>query len=534
MKPDKEVGFIPTEDHYFLGRLGLEKELQNRSFIETTSKEGGFMHHLLASLKSLKTKGESSTVSRRGRVEFSPTGFAEMAFVDRKGLDREHYSFRYLRREFLGEVRCLVFDVEPRPHAGNGRFRGRIWVEDQDYNIVRFNGTYVASGWHVPSSWHYLHFDSWRTNMIAGQWLPTYIYSEESELPRGVLKESVIKAQTRLWSYNVWNGKGAGNADEDAYTQVLVDPSDQVKDQSDSGEGLSPVAARRAWENMAETNVLDRLGRAGLLAPLGEVDKVLETVVNNLLATNNLQVNPEIHCRVLLTSPFESFTVGQTIIVSRGLLDVLPDEASLAAVLAHELAHISLGHTLDTKFAFADRTFFEDPSAFARLQMGRTAEEEMQADKMSLEILQKSPYANKLPGVGLFLRQLEDRRAVLRNLVHARIGNPTMLADKQLRLSSVLANAPELQKNKLDQIAAMPLGSRIKVNPWSNQVQLSKSRPIALFSAREKMPFEVTPVYPFLTRFGTVRSVSSAVPQVNSEPRPEMPAAVESPTSGAK
>lgn len=53
--------------------------------------------------------------------------------------------------------------------------------------------------------------------------------------------------------------------------------------------------------------------------------------------------------RVILTSPLETFSVGSTIIVSRGLLDVFPDEASLAMVLSHELADIVLGHNLGTK-----------------------------------------------------------------------------------------------------------------------------------------------------------------------------------------
>ncbi len=71
--------------------------------------------------------------------------------------------------------------------------------------------------------------------------------------------------------------------------------------------------------------------------PWASVDKILQTVVNNLIVTNNLEIIPDVRCRVLLTSPLESFTVGHTIVVSRGLLDVLPDEASLAMTLAHEL-----------------------------------------------------------------------------------------------------------------------------------------------------------------------------------------------------
>ncbi len=51
--------------------------------------------------------------------------------------------FSYVRREFLGSVRTWVFDVHPKV-AGMGRFYGRVWIEDQDGNVVRFNGTYTA------------------------------------------------------------------------------------------------------------------------------------------------------------------------------------------------------------------------------------------------------------------------------------------------------------------------------------------------------------------------------------------------------
>src|SRR5207244_6109737 len=66
---------------------------------------------------------------------------------------------------------------------------------------------------------------------------------------------------------------------------------------------------------------------------------------NNLEVTNNLDIQPEVRCRVLLTSTLESFTIGHTIVLSRGLIDVLPDEASLATMVAHELGHRSEEHT---------------------------------------------------------------------------------------------------------------------------------------------------------------------------------------------
>jgi hypothetical protein len=68
------------------------------------------------------------------------------------------------------------------------------------------------------------------------------------------------------------------------------------------------------------------------------------------------------------------------------------------------------------------------------------------------------------------------------------------------RLAEFTASAPDLEANKLEQIAALPLGSRIKVNPWNDEITLIKTRPIALLSPREKMPFEVTPFVLYLTQ----------------------------------
>ena len=51
------------------------------------------------------------------------------------------------------------------------------------------------------------------------------------------------------------------------------------------------------------------------------------------------------------------------------------------------------------------------------------------------------------------------------------------------------------------QIAALPLGARIIVDAWNDQIRLMKSKPVNLISAKDKMPFEVTPLIPYLTRF---------------------------------
>ena len=473
MKGDKELGTVPVSDHYFLGRLDMSNGTDDRTFIGRP----GFGRRMLNSLTSVYS------------MHFLPLGFAQMVMLD-NDFQKKYYTLTFVRREFLGEMRCLVIDVQPKENAGKGRFLGRIWVEDQDFNIVRFNGTYSPHA----STALYLHFDSWRLNMRPGVWLPAYIYSEESDLKYRMSQNLHFKAQTRLWGYDL---KNLGKTDE--FTAIQIDSLQTVKDQSEAGQDATPVEAERLWQHQAEENAVERLQKIGLLAPSGDVDKVLTTVVNNLIVTNNLDIQPEIRARVLLTSPLESFTIGHTIVVSRGLLDVLPDEASLAMVLARELGHITLGHQLDTKFAFNDRMFFADEDTFSTISFQRDRLEEEQADKKALELLANSPYKDKLGNAGLFLRALQDRAPDLKNLIRARLGDG-LVSGKTLRMSALLSTAPQLDERKKDQIAALPLGGRIKVDPWSNQATLAKTKPVALLSAREKMPFEVTPVFPYLTR----------------------------------
>jgi hypothetical protein len=462
-----------VKDNYFLGRLDMTDGPEDTSFIG----QPGFSRRMVNHLTGLYA------------MHFLPLGFAQMVVLD-PDFQKRSYDFTFVRREFLGEVRCLVIDVAPRKGASPGRFVGRMWVEDQDYSIVRFNGTYSSR----PRTDFYLHFDSWRLNLRPGMWVPSYIYSEESDFKYGISKNLHFRAQTRLWGYDL---KALSKNSE--FTQILVDSPQSVKDQSDVAADATPVLAERMWERQAEDNAVERLQKIGLLAPVGEVDKVLLTVVNNLLVTNNIDLQSDVRCRVLLTSPLESFTIGHTIVVSRGLLDVLPDEASLAMVMAHELSHIVLGHKLDTKLAFNDRMFFPDENSFQRLDFRHRSSEEEAADTKAVELLKNSPYKDKLGSAGLFLTALHERAPNLPNLIRPHLGNG-LAGGKSLRMSALLASAPAIDAKRIDQIAALPLGGRIKLDPWTDQVELSKAKPVALSSPREKMPFEITPFFPYLTR----------------------------------
>lgn len=495
MQRDQALGSVPKSDNYFLGKLDLSNGVNHDSFM----REPGFISRSLDGLRNVKGS------------RFLARGFAQMVIMDDGGFDRSHYKFQFVRREFLGEVRCLVYDVRPLKDAGAGRFIGRIWVEDQEYNVVRFNGTYGPS----TRNTHYTHFDSWRVNCAPHTWLPAYVYSEEaSMLTNPGVRPVTFKAQVRLWGY-----QSKSERQREEFTNITVDSPQGVNDKSEQAADTAPVESIRMWQRQAEDNLLDRLTEGGMLAPVGEVDKVLQTVLENLEITNNISLQPEIRARVMMTTPMESVYVGHTIVISRGLLDVLPDEATLAAVMAHQLGHIVLGHQMDTAFAFSDRTAFDDDQTLRRVYLARSESEENDADKKALELLKKSPYADKLPKIGLFLRMLAERGGELPHLISPLLGNGLVADSKEVRLSALLQNAPEIQMNRADQVPALPLGARIKVNPWNNQLSLLKTHNVPPVSGSEKLPFEITPVFLHLTRYAeTAQNAQTPGPDQTQPP----------------
>jgi hypothetical protein len=505
MKPDKEMGAVPVRDDYFLGQADLTQGIVAQNMLGSDR-------------KSLKQQFNplSHVVNFFSYGGFDPAGFLQMIYLDPNYFDTAHYHFEYIGRDFLGSVRCYVFDLTPLPKSGRGRFKGRIWVEDRNFTIVRFNGGYTPT---KGINGYGLHFDSWRLNVQPNIWLPAYIYSQESDL-QDTGRHIRFKAQTRLWGYDLKNV-----SHEQEFSQLTIESPEAIQQQHAGPQDRSPVEAERQWQQHAEQNVLDSLERNGLLSPPSPVDKVLDTVVNNLEVTNNLDILPEVHCRVLLTSTLESFTIGHTIVISRGLVDVLPDEASLAAILAQDLADIIITKPSTDPYGFNDVTDVSALEVLRSFTFRDTPEDVAAAGQKAVQILKNSPYKEKLAGAALFLKQLNDQRKALPALINARIGNGVYLDP------ALLGSGPELKPGNIDQIAALPLGARLKLDPWNDVVEMLNAKPVPLYSAREKLPFEITPFYPFLSRYekpsatATPTANASAAPSTQSQaPQPAAPA----------
>ena len=485
----KDAGWEPAGDRYFIGRADFSKGL-NLEPIE--ARNDNPLRQAFVDLNRFFDFG----------IEYLPKGFLQMIYPDTNGLNIRTYTFAYVRREFLGEVRTLVFDVTPSKKAGKGRFMGRIWVDDESFTIVRFNGSYSGGN----DSSRKFDFDSWRVNAGPNLWLPAFIYSEENA-PKYLLTGAISsKAQTRLWGYNIGR-----THEEQELSRVLIESTEPVIDKSQQNTDLTPLQQKRAWGLQAENNIIDRLQRQGLIAPRGEVDKILETVVNNLEVTNNLNLDPDVRCRVLMTSTIESFAVGRTIVLSRGLVDVLPDEASLAAIIAKELGHVVLDRKTDTRYAFYDRLIrFDEKKTFQHFDFARGREEDAAAGAKAAELLKNSPYKDQLRTAGMFIAELQKRSREIPNLISPRLGASILIRP------SVAADTED--KPDANQIVALPLGGRVKLDPWDDTLDLLKSKPVGSITEREKMPFEITPFVLYLTR---VTSEPPKTTEFTGSPHPE-------------
>jgi hypothetical protein len=492
MKPDPVLGQVPESDQHFLGRVEFKNVIGDNTYAvnKETSQgtSGGKLGFFKNSMSYIGGLGSSL------RLNFHEAGFVQMLLMDSNGFDRQHYKFGYVRNDFLGNTPTAVFDVTPiTDKKERGRFFGRIWIETRDGNVVRFNGSFAGSD---KGYAEYYHFDSWRTNVQPDLWLPTSFYVEESD-PRSVSRTLKFKAINHIWGY-VLKVPPADSANTSMDVVGATDVSNDAQD-------VSPLGAQRAWVEQAEDNVVERLFQAGLLDAPSEFDKTLEALAGNILAYNNITLSRPIRCRTLLTEPLESLAIGNTIVISKSLLDttgvITQDGAqqmgNLNAILAFQIAHIILAHRLDTKYAFNDRLLFPTTSVFNRIPMHHTDADNLAAAKKAMELLSAKELEGGQQYFGLYLQQLQQRVHSLKALNEPMIGDGLTKSDtdQTFWMQAIMAKGSKLDVKDLKQQAAMPLSSFLRFDPWTDQVIVLHSSFEPLLSAADKMPFEVEPVY---------------------------------------
>ena len=491
MKPDPVMFQTPLSDQHFLARVDFGKVIGETGFAtEKKDAQGGIMSKFKHSLDYV------TGLSKSLHLQYNDAGFVRMIVIDTAGpngdgFNRQNYKFAYVRNDFLGTVPTLVFDVEPIKSTA-GRFVGRIWIERNGGNIVRYSGDLQGAQAGIAENFH---FESWRTNIQDGLWLPTSSYIEETDpkSPEHVLK---MKAINHIWGYTL---KVPPTADADQASLEVEGASDESAQATD----LSPLGAQREWIQEAEDNVIDRLFTAGLIDAPSDFDNTLATLANNILAYNQIATTRPIKVRTLLTEPLESLAVGNTILLSKSLIDttaVLSADGSqqmgnLNALLAFQVAHIILGHRIDTKYAFADRLLFPSASAFQRLPMGHTDVDNIAAAKKAMELLSVKDLADGQQFFALYLQQLKARQTGLKALTTPQIGDSLLKTDGTFWMQAIVSKGPKLDNKDLKQQGAMPLSAYLRFDPWTDQVIQMHSTLEPLLGAPDKMPFEITPIY---------------------------------------
>ncbi len=90
------------------------------------------------------------------------------------------YNISYLGKEKIDELNLHVFEVTPKvipdPKKSKLRlFTGRIWVDDQDFMIVKSKGKAVPE----TKQSKYPIVETWRENIDGKYWFPSYIASDD-------------------------------------------------------------------------------------------------------------------------------------------------------------------------------------------------------------------------------------------------------------------------------------------------------------------------------------------------------------------
>lgn len=88
------------------------------------------------------------------------------------------YDFVYIGKERIDELDLYVFDVAPKvlpKNVSERFFKGRIWVDDQDLQIVKVRGKGVPEG-----DQRFPTFETYRQHIDGRYWFPTYTYADDT------------------------------------------------------------------------------------------------------------------------------------------------------------------------------------------------------------------------------------------------------------------------------------------------------------------------------------------------------------------
>jgi hypothetical protein len=92
------------------------------------------------------------------------------------------YDALYVGQQQQDELHTYVFDIAPKQiEKGKRYFQGRIWVDDQDFQIVKTNGKTVPDIRKKKGEENlFPSFTTWREQIDGKYWFPTYTLADDT------------------------------------------------------------------------------------------------------------------------------------------------------------------------------------------------------------------------------------------------------------------------------------------------------------------------------------------------------------------
>jgi hypothetical protein len=408
-------------------------------------------HHLKARHKRKASQLAADTLQLQGVVP--------MIFLDTAGVGADRYSYQYLGVEQLGALRTWTFILKPKETAGAGAFSGKIWVAG--HHIVRFTGTFVNPAPREKGT--YLSFDSVRYKGANGRWLPWQTYLDQTGLAPSAPGRA-LRARINVWGLDA---QAAGLSSSTGF---------RLDDNVDSSHVAEAQSSSEDVYLEAESNLIRWLTGIGFLAPEGKFERdVCDPIIQDILDANRITLDRTLSCRVLLTVPAETVLFESVIGISKTAFDLTPNTASVAVLLAREvaLAKVRANH-LDLVWGRADTlTLHDEQELINLLRMTPSQVERDEADDLAMEYLAqlKAYKPQDLETSGIFLYTASEACETRPSLLAPRFGDGLPGCGRKAHISRMALAAPPGS----DADPAMYVGSRTEIEPFHDSVALIKA-----------------------------------------------------------
>jgi hypothetical protein len=213
-------------------------------------------------------------------------------------------------------------------------------------------------------------------------------------------------------------------------------------------------------------NPRGKMDASGVLAVPREVEHSLNGIVEEIRSANGI-AGPAIKCRVLLTTPVEMFSIDNTVLISRGLLNLVPDKSSLAALIAGEIANITLEHS--RRPATTESSGFNGHRLSNLTDFGirRTPSQQTAANARMRLLLKNTWYADSVPRAGLFFAGLALHSSQVPHLMASALGDGQPDTAEARPRSSPSQSSPT---GRSTSAPALELRGAYGINSWENQI----------------------------------------------------------------